>query len=78
MRKIYLGVGSNIDRRKHIRCALEELQAVFGELELSPVYQTEAIGFQGDDFLNLVVAFDSDISVAELSSVLKALVLHKY
>jgi 2-amino-4-hydroxy-6-hydroxymethyldihydropteridine diphosphokinase len=35
----------------------------FGELAVSPAYQNAAVGFDGDDFINLVVGFDSELDV---------------
>jgi len=54
---VYVSAGSNIDAERHLRMALRELDARFGPLRLSGVYRTPAVGFDGDDFLNLVVAF---------------------
>lgn len=60
MAHVYVSIGSNIEPRRHIRAAVRALQRRFGQLELSPVYESEAVGFRGDNFLNLVVAFTSD------------------
>jgi len=68
MPRIYVSIGSNIDREKNIRGALAELGSTFGPLICSNVYETEAIGFEGDAFYNLVVGFDSDLDVASLKS----------
>ena len=55
MAQVYLGLGSNIEPDAHLRLAIAELRRRFGRLELSPVYRGAAIGFEGDDFLNLVI-----------------------
>lgn len=60
MSKVYVSVGSNIDREANVRHALHDLQQAYGELEVSRTYETEAVGFSGDAFYNLVVAFDTD------------------
>ena len=52
---IWVSAGSNVDREANIRKAVEMLRASFGKLVLSPVYQTRAIGFDGEDFFNLVL-----------------------
>ena len=57
--RVLIGLGSNVDREKNIIFAIRELRRVFGDLQLSPVYESEAIGFDGGDFLNLVVSFDT-------------------
>jgi len=66
MPRVYVSIGSNIDREHNIRGALNELESSFAPLTLSNVYETEAIGFDGDAFYNLVVGFDSDKSIDEL------------
>ncbi len=71
MARIFLSLGSNIERERHILAALDALQLQFGELLISSVYESEAVGFQGDHFLNLVVAVDTTLAVGQLSAVLK-------
>lgn len=73
MPRVYLGLGSNIDRERHLRTALRELEERFGYLLISPVYESVAIGFEGDNFYNLVVGLDTDLSVGELSLLLRAI-----
>ena len=69
--RVYVGVGSNIEREKNIRGGLAALARRYGALTLSPVYQARAIGFAGDDFFNLVAAFDTGKTVAELENGLR-------
>lgn len=71
--QVYLSLGSNIDRDRHILAALDALTDQFGELQISSVYESEAVGFVGDNFYNLVVGFGTELSVGELSGYLKAL-----
>lgn len=71
MAKVYLSLGSNIDRYRHISAALDALKASFGALVISPVYESEAVGFEGDNFLNLVVGIETDLPVGSLSAKLK-------
>ena len=73
MALIYLSLGSNIDRHVRIEAALSALHGEFGELLLSPVYESDSVGFDGDNFYNLVVGIHSDKSVGELSLILKAI-----
>lgn len=69
--RVYVGVGSNIEPEKNIRSGLAALARRYSALTLSPVYQARAIGFAGDDFFNLVVAFDTGKTVAELENDLR-------
>jgi 2-amino-4-hydroxy-6-hydroxymethyldihydropteridine diphosphokinase len=66
MVKIYVSLGSNVDRERRLRQAVAELRRHFGEVELSPVYDSAAVGFDGSNFLNLAAAFDSDLEAGEI------------
>ncbi len=63
MPQIYLSIGSNIDRERSVQQAISRLRELFGELSISTVYESEAVGFDGDDFYNLVVGFDSNMDL---------------
>ena len=71
MALLYLSLGSNIDREHHIGAALDALADCFGSLEISTVYESVAVGFEGDSFYNLVVGINSDLPVGEITKVLK-------
>ena len=66
MPTVYLGIGSNIDPQENLRLALKELGKRFGNLEKSSVYRSKAYGFDGDEFLNMVVALDSELTPIEI------------
>jgi 2-amino-4-hydroxy-6-hydroxymethyldihydropteridine diphosphokinase len=68
MAKVYVSVGSNIDRQRNVSSALIELAKEYGDLDQSTVFETEAIGFSGDLFYNLVVAFETTQSPREVSA----------
>jgi 2-amino-4-hydroxy-6-hydroxymethyldihydropteridine diphosphokinase len=63
---VFLGLGSNIEPEKNLRLALLELGRRFGSIATSPVYRSAAVGFEGPDFLNLVVQTQTDASPAEV------------
>lgn len=63
-----MAIGSNVEPEKHLRAALIGLAERFGVLRLSRVYRNQPVGFDGDDFLNMVAAFDTDLSVPDLES----------
>ena len=71
MPEVYISLGSNINRQKNIRQAETALEAAFGKLLYSPVYETEAVGFDGDDFYNSVVLFETQQSVQQVAQILK-------
>ncbi|WP_299492371.1 2-amino-4-hydroxy-6-hydroxymethyldihydropteridine diphosphokinase [uncultured Shewanella sp.] len=56
MATIYISIGSNIEPEKYVKAALKDLEAIFGSLTLSSVFESEAVGFEGHNFLNMVVA----------------------
>jgi 2-amino-4-hydroxy-6-hydroxymethyldihydropteridine diphosphokinase len=60
---VYVSAGSNIDPQHHLRAACRRLAERFGSLSMSSVYRTKAVGFDGDDFLNLVLSFSTDLDV---------------
>jgi 2-amino-4-hydroxy-6-hydroxymethyldihydropteridine diphosphokinase len=73
MARIYISLGSNIDRERHLRNAVDELQRLFTGLKLSPVYETEAVGFEGDPFLNLVAVCETELTPQAVATQLKAI-----
>ncbi len=55
--RVFVSAGSNIDPRANLEAACAALGDRYGALELSPVYESPAEGFDGPPFLNLVVSF---------------------
>jgi len=71
--RVYVGLGSNIEPERHVRRAVALLGERFGPLRLSPVYRSEAVGFEGAPFLNLVAGFDSEAPFEEVLAALRAI-----
>jgi 2-amino-4-hydroxy-6-hydroxymethyldihydropteridine diphosphokinase len=74
--KAYLGLGSNLgDRAAHLQFGLDGLAARAGRVvAVSPVYETEPVGGPPQpEFLNAVVALETELSPRELLGVAKAL-----
>ena len=69
--KYFLSIGSNIEATKNIDSAIKELGLILSNINKSSTYQTKAVGFEGDDFLNLVVSGDSSLNFDELNLKLK-------
>lgn len=59
---VCVGIGSNIEPEKNVCSALAELRQCFGALTVSTIYANPAVGFIGDDFLNLAVKLDTELS----------------
>lgn len=66
MTRVYLGLGSNVDAEDNLRLGIAELRRRFGELDVSMVYENAAVGFDGANFLNLVVGFDTGMRAADI------------
>lgn len=75
MARVYLGVGSNIDPEENLQLGVRELRRLFGELTISSTYKSAAVGFEGPDFLNLVVGLETDKSPDEIHEQIDA--IHK-
>jgi len=69
--RVYVGVGSNIGREENIRNGVMALKRKFGDLIVSSVYESRAYGFEGDNFYNLVVYFDTDLPLEEIAGGLR-------
>ena len=69
--KYYLSLGSNINAEENIAFAIEELKKILSNVTISSTYKTKAEGFEGDDFLNLVLVGDSTLDFESLNNKLK-------
>ena len=73
MSRAYLSLGSNVDAVTHLRAAVNALRERFGDVVLSPVYRTRAVGFDGPDFHNAAAIIDTDLDPHALNAWLHAL-----
>lgn len=73
MSTAWLGLGSNLNADVNIRAAIAELRERFETIALSPSYTSAAVGFDGDDFINLVARVETDMSPLELRQYLRDL-----
>lgn len=73
MTRIYLGLGSNINPEEHIPAGIESLKTLFAAVQVSPIYLSPAFGFEGDDFHNLVVIAETDLSAEHVIEQLREL-----
>lgn len=68
----WISIGSNQQPEKHIARALVALEKRFGPLRSSAVYQNPAVGFDGPDFLNLVVGFETQENADRVNQALRS------
>ncbi|MCY0963879.1 2-amino-4-hydroxy-6-hydroxymethyldihydropteridine diphosphokinase [Parathalassolituus penaei] len=73
MARIYLGIGSNLNPDVQIPGGLAALAELVTIVNESPWYRSPAVGFDGPDFINLVVEAETPMTVRELAAALKEL-----
>ncbi|CAB0151940.1 2-amino-4-hydroxy-6-hydroxymethyldihydropteridinepyrophosphokinase [Pseudidiomarina piscicola] len=75
--QVFLGLGSNRRRYHHINLGLRALHDRFASatapMHVTRVFESEAVGFAGHDFLNTVVALQTTLSITELAQACKAI-----
>ena len=62
----YLSLGSNIEPEVNIRSAMSALQTDFDGVSFSPAYRCPAVGFEGNDFINLAACVNTTLQPLEL------------
>jgi 2-amino-4-hydroxy-6-hydroxymethyldihydropteridine diphosphokinase len=70
---VYVAAGSNVEPQRHLAFALRELEREFGPLSVSGAYRNTAVGFEGPDFINLVVGFRTALGVDPVIERLRAI-----
>ena len=73
MPRVFVSIGTNLERERNLRLAVAELDAAFDNVALSAVYETVAVGFLGDAFFNLAAGFDTPMGLDELVDRLRAI-----
>ena len=69
----WLGLGSNVNAETNIRAGISDLRETFTNVSLSPVYTSTAVGFSGDDFINLVARVETEMQPLGLRDYLRDL-----
>lgn len=73
MPKVFLGLGTNVDREQSMRAGLEALKNLDPQIIVSSIYESEAVGFEGPPFYNCVVQLDTRLSLSDLVAELKTI-----
>ncbi|MFC4700416.1 2-amino-4-hydroxy-6-hydroxymethyldihydropteridine diphosphokinase [Glaciecola siphonariae] len=68
---ILVSLGSNINKEENTALGLNQMFRCFGELSLSKVYESQSVGFSGDNFYNLVAMAHTTLGVDEVCLALK-------
>jgi 2-amino-4-hydroxy-6-hydroxymethyldihydropteridine diphosphokinase len=68
MPRVFVSIGSNIDKEKNVAIAVRALASYYRPLTISRVYESPPFGFRGENFYNLVVGFDTEERVTEVAA----------
>lgn len=71
--KYYLSIGSNIEPVKNIIFSIKELKEILTDINISNTYVTPSIGFEGPEFLNLIISGNTELSLEQLNVMLKVI-----
>lgn len=71
MADIFISLGSNVKREYHVKQGLNALAIAFDlpfeQLTLSSLFESEAVGFSGNAFLNMVIGIKTSLSVEQVA-----------
>jgi 2-amino-4-hydroxy-6-hydroxymethyldihydropteridine diphosphokinase len=71
--RAWLSLGSNISPAENIAAAITDLKTQFGHLVVSTIYESAAVGFDGDNFHNLVVGIETSLAPQVLARALRTI-----
>ncbi|CAM3505148.1 2-amino-4-hydroxy-6-hydroxymethyldihydropteridinepyrophosphokinase [Vibrio aerogenes CECT 7868] len=71
MTSVYVGIGSNIDKHKHIEVAVGELSGLGDLVRQSTIYESPSLGFQGAEFFNLIVEIQTSLTLEVFTKFLR-------
>jgi 2-amino-4-hydroxy-6-hydroxymethyldihydropteridine diphosphokinase len=66
MPRVFVAAGSNIEPEKHLAQASRAMRQSFPDTQFSPWYRNKAVGFEGDDFINFVAGFTTELPVHDV------------
>lgn len=75
MVKVYVGVGTNVERLKHSRAAIDELLKLGSQLRVSTIYECASVGFESTPFYNFVIELNTSKELTEFSHALRTIEL---
>lgn len=71
MTSVYVGIGSNIDKHKHIEVAVDELSGLGQFIRQSTIYESPSLGFRGAPFFNLIVEIQTSLTLEVFAKFLR-------
>jgi len=69
--QVFIGIGSSLNKLESIKAGIASLQLEFGKLKQSLIYESESVGFVGDNFYNLVIELNTNLPIDRLIRKLK-------
>jgi 2-amino-4-hydroxy-6-hydroxymethyldihydropteridine diphosphokinase len=73
MTAVYVAAGSNVEPERNLARACAEIARLWPDARFSGAYRNVAVGFEGPDFINLVVGFTTNQPLAEVLAQLHAI-----
>ena len=73
MASVYIAAGSNVEPERNLTRAVNELRREFPGVRFSSWYRNRAVGFEGEDFINFVAGFTTDLPIQEVLARLHAI-----
>jgi 2-amino-4-hydroxy-6-hydroxymethyldihydropteridine diphosphokinase len=73
MPRVFVAAGSNIEPERNLALASRELRRAWPQVLFSPWYRNRAAGFEGEDFINFAVGFDSSEPVQAVVTKLRTI-----
>lgn len=68
---ILISLGSNVDRQRYTQAGITALSTHLSNIQLSSTYESEAVGFAGAPFYNLVMSAYTTLDIAEVGRLFK-------
>ena len=60
-----------MDRHHNVSAGLTALKSIFGELTLSSLFASKAVGFDGAEFYNMVVGATTELTIEQVATALR-------
>ncbi len=73
MTQVYVAAGSNVDPERNLEQACREIARIWPDARFSKAYRNSAVGFEGPDFINLVVGFSTVLDIETVIARLREL-----
>jgi len=71
MARLYISLGSNVERQHYVNAGLTALEKLFGSLTLSSLFASKAVGFDGAEFYNMVIGATTELSIEKVAKALR-------